>query len=78
MPRHTSNRPTPRQMRALRNLAQRTGTSFATPASVNDADREIKRLLNIKGRGQTLAEIDRSTPDAYGTAYTDDDAYRGL
>jgi hypothetical protein len=38
------DRPTPRQQRYLRQLAQRTGTSFTPPATKAQASREIARL----------------------------------
>ncbi len=38
-------RPTPKQMRYLRTLAERTGQTFAYPRSIQQASREIRRLL---------------------------------
>ena len=45
---HTApNKPTPRQQRYLRQLAEQTGTSFAPPATKAQASREIKRLEGL-------------------------------
>ena len=42
---HTApDRPTPKQQRYLRQLAEQTGTSFTPPATKAQASREIKRL----------------------------------
>lgn len=43
-----SDRPTVRQLRCLRALAQRTGTTFATPATKAQASREINRIKCLK------------------------------
>lgn len=45
---HTATPPTPRQLSYLRDLALGRGQSFAYPASFDEADREIKRLLGEK------------------------------
>ena len=41
------DRPTPKQQRYLRSLAQKTGTSFTPPETKVQASREIKRLKNL-------------------------------
>jgi hypothetical protein len=42
---HTApDKPTPKQQRYLRQLAEHTGTSFTPPATKAQASREIKRL----------------------------------
>jgi hypothetical protein len=42
---HTApDKPTPKQQRYLRRLAEQTGTSFTPPATKAQASREIKRL----------------------------------
>ena len=41
---HTAPKPTPRQQRYLRQLAEQTGTSFTPPATKAQASREIERL----------------------------------
>ena len=38
------DRPTAKQQRYLRNLAEKTGTSFTPPATKHEASREINRL----------------------------------
>lgn len=47
-PRVTTHRPTTRQQRYLRALAQQTGTSFTQPATNADASREITRLEGLQ------------------------------
>ncbi|HWT91623.1 MAG TPA: hypothetical protein VN238_01400 [Solirubrobacteraceae bacterium] len=41
-------KPTPKQMRYLKTLAERTGQSFTTPSTLDQASAEIKRLLAVK------------------------------
>lgn len=43
MPKHDS-KPTARQLRYLRQLAEQTGTTFIPPATRHQASREIERL----------------------------------
>ena len=43
MPRHDS-KPTDRQLRYLRHLAEQTGTTFTPPATLREASEEIERL----------------------------------
>ena len=43
----TDERPTAKQQRYLRSLAQKTGTSFTPPATKAEASREIKRLKQL-------------------------------
>ena len=53
---HTApDRPTPRQQRYLRQLAEQTGTSFTPPATKPQAHREMTRL----GRRQRSPRADR-------------------
>ena len=42
------DKPTARQQRYLRTLAQNTGTSFTPPATRREASREIDRLRGLK------------------------------
>ncbi len=42
-----SNKPTPKQLRYLRILAEKTGTTFAMPADLEEASFEITRLLKL-------------------------------
>lgn len=48
---HSANPPTPRQLSYLRDLALGRGQSFAYPATFEEADREIKRLLGERRTG---------------------------
>lgn len=43
----SSDRPTQKQLRYLRVLALRTGTTFTLPQSRMEASREIRRLLGL-------------------------------
>ncbi len=43
----SDERPTQKQQRYLRSLAQKTGTSFTPPATKAQASREIKRLRKL-------------------------------
>jgi len=43
----TDDRPTAKQQRYLRTLAQSTGTSFTPPTTKTEASREIKRLKQL-------------------------------
>ena len=46
---HTApDKPTPRQQRYLRQLAEQTGTSFTPPATKAQASREITRLEGLR------------------------------
>ncbi|HEX3562439.1 MAG TPA: hypothetical protein VHU24_06340 [Solirubrobacterales bacterium] len=45
---HPSNPPTTKQVNYLRDLALARGQTFAYPATFDEADREIKRLLKVK------------------------------
>ena len=52
-----AKRPTAKQLTYLRRLANRTGTTFATPISFADASAEIRRLKRIADTGFTFAEL---------------------
>ena len=43
----TDERPTAKQQRYLRSLAQKTGTSFTPPTTKAEASREIERLKRL-------------------------------
>ena len=45
---HITNPSTPRQLRYLRDLALRTGQSFAYPSTAAEASREIDRLKGLR------------------------------
>jgi hypothetical protein len=79
---NTANRPTPRQLKYLRYLAAKTGTSFTYPHTFAQADAEIKRLKAIKATGFTFAvlkaenearDLHGDPPLTYGTAPADDE-----
>ncbi len=42
-----SNKPSSKQLRYLRILAERTGSTFAMPQDIEDASAEITRLLKL-------------------------------
>ena len=66
--------PTPRQLRYLRVLAERTGTTFTPPASSAEASREIDRLAALKRERGTHCELPDSTGQCvYATAPRDDE-----
>jgi len=50
-------KPTAKQLRYLRTLAKRTGTTFTYPATRRHATEEIERLLAINRTGFTFAEL---------------------
>ncbi|HEX5983891.1 MAG TPA: hypothetical protein VFY69_06775 [Solirubrobacterales bacterium] len=50
---HPRNKPTSRQISYLRDLALGRGQTFAYPATFEEADREIKRLLKMKRTGRS-------------------------
>lgn len=64
-------RPSVKQLRYLRLLAQRTGTTFTQPSSRAQASREIKRLMGLRRAGRPLPEpreADETGREVYGTA----------
>ena len=58
----------PRQLSYLRALAQRTGGTFAWPASTAHASREIRRLQAVRSTGFTFAELlaEQEAREAHG------------
>jgi hypothetical protein len=65
----TRRRPTPRQLRYLRVLAEQTGTTFTPPTSSAEASREIDRLAALKRERGTHRELpDSSEQLVYATA----------
>jgi hypothetical protein len=42
-----ADRPTPKQQRYLRTLAEKTGTTFTPPRTSGEASREIRRLEQL-------------------------------
>lgn len=66
-------KPTPKQLRYLKDLALRTGGSFAYPQSLEEADREIKRLRRAKrtptaDRRREARELSREMAERRGDA----------
>jgi hypothetical protein len=63
--------PSPRQLRFLKSLAERTGTSFTYPTTNAHANLEIKRLLALKDSGNaplTTPTQDNDLNQVYATA----------
>ena len=54
---NTELRPTRKQLRYLRTLADRAGQTFATPLTRADASDEIRRLKAVRATGFTFAEL---------------------
>jgi hypothetical protein len=52
-------KPTPKQLKYLRALADKTGTSFAYPQTINDASTEITRLKALPRSGAGDAQRER-------------------
>jgi len=59
-----SDRPTPRQLRYLRTLAERTGTTFTSPGTSGEASREIRRLKALPSLTPSERRYERRTLDA--------------
>jgi hypothetical protein len=59
-----SEQPTPRQLRYLRILADRTGTTFANPSTSAEASREIRRLKALPSLTRSERGHERQTLDA--------------
>ena len=53
---HTGRPPTPKQLRYLRFLAEKTGTSFTYPSSFAQASQELDRLERLKRERSTYRE----------------------
>jgi hypothetical protein len=70
------NRPTDRQLRFLKSLAEQTGTSFTYPETRWQASREIERLLELKNSGRTdppvIVEAEERSL-VYATAVADEE-----
>jgi hypothetical protein len=70
----TRRGPTPKQLRYLRVLAERTGTTFTPPTSSAEASREINRLAALKRERGTHRELPDSTEQCvYATAPAPDE-----
>lgn len=64
----TEPAPTARQLRYLRNLAVRTGTTFTYPATRSDASHEIARLRGL-GSDPATHSLEGRGPDAESLVY---------
>jgi hypothetical protein len=67
----TEKKPTPKQLRYLRDLALRTGQSFAYPRSAAEASREIDRLRGttrtpVTDRRRELRAVSREMAERRG------------
>ena len=58
------DRPTAKQQRYLRSLAQQTGTSFTPPTTKAEASREIERLKKLSASPRHEREHDRRAVSA--------------
>ncbi len=70
----TKNRPTDRQLRFLKSLAEQTGTSFTYPKTRWQASREVERLVELKDSGCTPPSEMEETDErslVYATAVAD-------
>ena len=54
-----ANKPTPRQLRYLKSLAERTGQTFTYPHTFADAGREIDRLKGVRPESRAERRIER-------------------
>jgi hypothetical protein len=54
-----ANKPTPRQLRYLRSLAERTGQTFTYPHTATEAGREIDRLKGVRPESRAERRIER-------------------
>jgi hypothetical protein len=54
-----ANKPTPRQLRYLRSLAERTGQTFTYPKTFAEAGREIDRLKAVRPDSRAERRIER-------------------
>ena len=54
-----ANKPTPRQLRYLKSLAERTGQTFTYPHTFAEAGREIDRLKGVRPESRAERRIER-------------------
>lgn len=67
------NKPTPRQLRYLKTLADRAGQTFTYPRTSAEASREIRRLKTTKAESRTERYIERKQiADQIATGPVDD------
>ena len=68
----SSKPPTPKQLAYLRELAERTGQTFATPRTRRDASDEIRRLKATPAESRLERRIEHDEiADAIGTGAED-------
>lgn len=70
-PQHHTKKPTSKQLRYLRSLADRCGESFTYPTSLAEASAEIKRLKGRRRtpraeRGREVAQVRRAMAECGG------------
>ena len=58
-----TDRPTPKQQRYLRQLAEQTGTTFTPPRTRGEASREIRRLEQLTASSRYERREDRKAVD---------------
>jgi hypothetical protein len=66
-----ASKPTPRQLRYLRSLAERTGQTFTYPKTSGDASRAIDRLKAVRPQSHVELEIEREIADAVAVGEQD-------
>ena len=66
-----ATKPTARQLRYLRSLAQRTGQTFTYPHTAAEASREIDRLKRARPSSLAELEIEREIADAVAVGERD-------
>lgn len=66
-----ANKPTPRQLRYLKNLAERTGQTFTYPHTSAQASQEIDRLNQARPSSYADLQIEREIADAVAVGEQD-------
>lgn len=66
-----ASKPTPRQLRYLRSLAERTGQTFTYPRTFADASRQIDRLKQARPSSHGELEVEREIVDAVAVGEQD-------
>jgi hypothetical protein len=66
-----ANKPTPRQLRYLKQLAERAGQTFTYPHTSAQASREITRLKQARPSSHAELEIEREIADAVAVGEQD-------
>ena len=64
-----TGKPSTKQLRYLRQLAEKRGETFTSPQTFAEADREIKRLLKRRPSSRVETRIDRkAVAEAFASA----------